>query len=135
MARQRSSDLFPTERPIPASQMIGRTDDVREITAVLSGGSSVVLAGARRTGKTSVCDAVLGQLQAEGLYTIDVDLFRIATVAERGGSFSFSAAIDSRAGVSPSMIADEFSPRGNVAWPAFPMLLSASDAARHSISI
>jgi DNA-binding transcriptional ArsR family regulator len=82
VARQRSSDLFPTDSPIPASQMIGRADDVREITTSLSGGSSVVLAGARRTGKTSVCDAVLGKLQAEGLYTIAVDLFRIATVAE-----------------------------------------------------
>jgi uncharacterized protein len=82
MHRQRSSDLFPTDQPIPASQMIGREVDVREISAALAGGSSVVLAGARRTGKTSVCDAVLGRLGRRGLYTLGVDLFRIATAPE-----------------------------------------------------
>ncbi len=82
MARQRSSDLFPTDKPIPASQMIGRAADVREISLTLAGGSSVVLAGARRTGKTSVCDAVLGQLQTQGFYTVAVDLFRVASTAE-----------------------------------------------------
>jgi uncharacterized protein len=82
MARQRSSDLFPTDQPIPASQMIGRATDVREIAATLANGSSVILAGARRTGKTSVCDAALGRLARRGLYTISVDLFRIATPAE-----------------------------------------------------
>lgn len=82
MARQRSSDLFPTDQPIPASQMIGREVDVREIASALAGGSSVVLAGARRTGKTSVCDAVLGRLGRRGFYTVAVDLFRIATAAE-----------------------------------------------------
>lgn len=80
--RQRSSDLFPTDRPIPASQMIGRQVDVREVTATLAGGSSVVVAGPRRTGKTSVCDAVLGRLARQGFYTVAVDLFRTATAAE-----------------------------------------------------
>src|SRR6202046_1462506 len=82
MPRQRSSDLFPTDQPIPASQMIGRATDVREIASTLAGGSSVILAGARRTGKTSVCDAVLGRLAKRGYYTISIDLFRIATAAE-----------------------------------------------------
>ena len=82
MPRQRSSDLFPTDQPIPASQMIGRATDVREISSTLAGGSSVILAGARRTGKTSVCDAVLGRLAKRGYYTISIDLFRIATAAE-----------------------------------------------------
>jgi len=82
MPRQRSGDLFPTDQPIPASQMIGRQVDVREITATLAGGSSVVVAGPRRTGKTSVCDAALGRLAKRGFYTVAVDLFRIATAAE-----------------------------------------------------
>ncbi len=82
MPRQRSSDLFPTDQPIPASQMIGRGADVREIASSLAGGASVVLAGARRTGKTSVCDAVIGRLARRGIYTAGVDLFRIATAAE-----------------------------------------------------
>lgn len=82
VARQRSSDLFPTDQPIPASQMIGRDADVRELAVALEGGSNLVVAGARRTGKTSVCDAAIGRLARHGLYTVSVDLFRIASAAE-----------------------------------------------------
>ncbi len=82
MARQRSNDLFPTDQPIPASQMIGRAVDVREIASTLAGGASIIVAGARRTGKTSVCDAALDRLARRGIYTVAVDLFRIATIAE-----------------------------------------------------
>ena len=82
MVRQRSSDLFPTDQPIPASQMIGREVDVREVVTALAGGGNLVIAGPRRTGKTSVGDAALGRLAAEGLYTVSLDLFRIASAAE-----------------------------------------------------
>jgi len=102
MARQRSSDLFPTDQPIPASQMIGRAVDVREIASTLAGGSSVVLAGARRTGKTSVCDAVLGRLGRRGFYTIAVDLFRIATTAELAEAL-VSGAISNRSALRRTM--------------------------------
>jgi hypothetical protein len=80
--RQRSSDLFPTDRPIPASQMIGRETDVREITTALAAGTNLVLAGPRRTGKTSVCDAAVGRLVRRGFYAVSIDLFRIAGAAE-----------------------------------------------------
>jgi hypothetical protein len=102
MARQRSSDLFPTDQPIPASQMIGRTVDVREIASTLAGGSSVVLAGARRTGKTSVCDAALDRLGRRGFYTIAVDLFRIATTAELAEAL-VSGAISNRSALRRTM--------------------------------
>lgn len=82
MARQRSSDLFPTDQPIPASQLIGREADVKEISAALAGGGNLIVAGPRRTGKTSVCDAALGRLVGRGFYTVAVDLFRIASTAE-----------------------------------------------------
>jgi uncharacterized protein len=82
MARQRSTDLFPTDQPIPASQMIGRETDVREIVTGLAAGSNVIVAGPRRSGKTSVCDAALVRLSRRGVYTIGVDLFRIASAAE-----------------------------------------------------
>jgi hypothetical protein len=82
MARQRSSELFPTDQPIPASQMIGREADVRELVSALGGGASVIVAGPRRTGKTSVCDAAVGRLARRGFYTVSVDLFRIASAAE-----------------------------------------------------
>ncbi len=93
--RQRSGDLFPTDQPIPASQMIGREADVGEITSTLAGGSNVVLAGARRTGKTSVCDAVLGRLAKRGYAGVSVDLFRIATTAELAEAL-VAAAISNR---------------------------------------
>jgi uncharacterized protein len=80
--RQSSGDLFPTDVPIPASQMIGRGDDVREVTIALTGGTHLILAGPRRTGKTSVCEAALSRAAAEGLYTARIDLFRIADAAE-----------------------------------------------------
>jgi uncharacterized protein len=82
MTRQRSADLFPTDQPLPASQLIGRGEDVREIAATLVGGGNLVIAGPRRTGKTSVCDAALGLCARDGAYTVVVDLFRIATAAE-----------------------------------------------------
>ncbi len=87
MPRQRSSDLFPTDQPIPASQMIGRETDVREITTALGAGSNLVVAGPRRTGKTSVCDAALGRLAKRGFYVVSIDLFRIASAAEFAEAF------------------------------------------------
>lgn len=82
VARQRSTDLFPTDQPIPASQMIGRETDVREIATALGAGSNLMVAGPRRSGKTSVCDAALVRLGRRGFYTISVDLFRIASAPE-----------------------------------------------------
>lgn len=80
--RQRSADLFPTDQPLPASQMIGRAADVREVSATLLGGGNLVIAGPRRTGKTSVCDAALGEAEKQGCYVVAADLFRIASAAE-----------------------------------------------------
>jgi hypothetical protein len=80
--RQSSGDLFPTDQPIPASQMIGRRDDIDEVATALEGGTNLVLAGPRRTGKTSVCDAALTRARSHGLYTASVDLFRLADAAE-----------------------------------------------------
>lgn len=62
--------------------MIGRETDVREIATALGEGSNLIVAGPRRTGKTSVCDAALLRLGRRGFYTVSVDLFRIATAAE-----------------------------------------------------
>jgi uncharacterized protein len=80
--RQSSGDLFPTDQPIPASQMIGRREDIAEIATAVQGGTNLVLAGPRRTGKTSVCDAALTRARSAGFYTASVDLFRLADAAE-----------------------------------------------------
>ena len=80
--RQISGELFPTDEPIPASQMIGRRADVTELSVALRNGTSVVLAGPRRTGKTSVCDAALTRVAGHGLYVAAVDLFDLADAGE-----------------------------------------------------
>jgi uncharacterized protein len=82
MTRQASGDLFPTDSPIPASQLIGRRDDVREIATRLEAGTHLIVAGPRRTGKTSVCEAALTRARRRGAYTAKVDLFRVSDAAE-----------------------------------------------------
>jgi hypothetical protein len=80
--RQASGDLFPTDTPIPASQMIGREDDVDDVATALLSATNLILAGPRRTGKTSVCEAALGRARKRGCYTARLDLFRISDTAE-----------------------------------------------------
>jgi uncharacterized protein len=80
--RQASGELFPTDSPLSASEMIGRRDDVREVATRLEAGTHLIVAGPRRTGKTSVCEAALARLRRRGNYTARVDLFRVADAAE-----------------------------------------------------
>jgi hypothetical protein len=68
--------LFPTDDPVPAGMMIGRGHDVEDIVRALANGTNIVLAGPRRTGKTSVGEAAMAQLRAAGLYTATIDLFK-----------------------------------------------------------
>src|SRR5215207_4938490 len=80
--RKASGELFPTDSPIPAGQLIGRRDDLRELTTRLEAGTHLILAGARRTGKTSVCEAALARAARRGAYTAKVDLFRVSDAGE-----------------------------------------------------
>lgn len=81
-ARRPSGELFPTDSPVPARQLIGRRDDVAEVATRLEAGTHLVVAGPRRTGKTSVCEAALGRLARRGVYTAKVDLFRASDAGE-----------------------------------------------------
>src|SRR5215207_170340 len=80
--RHPSGELFPTDSPLPAGRLIGRRDDVREVATRLEAGTHLVVAGPRRTGKTSVCEAALSRLVRRGAYTAKVDLFRVSDSAE-----------------------------------------------------
>lgn len=82
MARAQSGDLFPTDLPLPPSLLIGRAEDVREIATSLMAGVNLVVAGPRRTGKTSVCEAAVARARRAGYYTVSLDLFRIANAAQ-----------------------------------------------------
>jgi len=81
-ARRPSGELFPTDSPLPAGQLIGRREDLAEVATRLEAGTHLVVAGARRTGKTSVCEAALARLARRGAYTAKVDLFRVSDAAE-----------------------------------------------------
>jgi uncharacterized protein len=58
--------------------MFGRTSDVDRIAVALVGGGNVVLAGPRRTGKTTVADAALAACLGDGAYVAKTDLFECA---------------------------------------------------------
>jgi uncharacterized protein len=96
--RQASGDLFPTDSPIPASQLIGRRDDVREVATRLEAGTHLIVAGPRRTGKTSVCEAALGRLRRRGAYVAKLDLFRVSDAAELAEALA-TAVVANRSGV------------------------------------
>jgi hypothetical protein len=70
-----SAVLFPTDHPLDPSVMFGRAADVDRIALALMGAGNVVLAGARRTGKTTVADAALLACRGDGAYVARVDLF------------------------------------------------------------
>jgi DNA-binding transcriptional ArsR family regulator len=62
--------------------MIGRADDVDRIASALLGGGNVVLAGPRRTGKTTVAQAALEACANDGAYVAAVDLFDFVDATE-----------------------------------------------------
>jgi len=61
--------------------MIGREKDVDRIATALMGGVNTVLAGPRRTGKTTVADAAIAICAKEGAYVAPVDLFQAPNLA------------------------------------------------------
>ena len=62
--------------------MIGRADDVDRVASAVLGGGNVVLAGPRRTGKTTVADAALEACRQDGAYVAAVDLFDLVDASE-----------------------------------------------------
>jgi hypothetical protein len=76
-----SQELFPTKGPVSPEQLIGRSDEIASLEAQLRGGSHQILAGPRRTGKTSACDATVARLHAQGFYVVAIDLFQVESLA------------------------------------------------------
>lgn len=67
--------LFPTDDPVEPDLLIGRAGDVEDLATRLGAGTHVVMAGPRRTGKSTVALAALSRVRTGGLYTADVDLW------------------------------------------------------------
>lgn len=80
--RALSGDLFPTDEPVGPDDLIGRSDDVDTIAAALAANTNLVLTEPRRTGKTTVSNAALARLSAQGSYTASIDLWYIDDVTE-----------------------------------------------------
>lgn len=82
MARLRSRDLFPTDGPIAPDRMIGRGEEVEDLARTLQNGLHRIIAGPRRTGKTTVCRAAVARAREAGCYAVEIDLFAIPNRAE-----------------------------------------------------
>jgi uncharacterized protein len=68
-------ELFPTDDPVEPELLIGRTSDVEDLASRLGAGTHIVMAGPRRTGKSTVALAALSRIRSAGLYTASVDLW------------------------------------------------------------
>ncbi|MDF9408671.1 MAG: Archaeal ATPase [Pelotomaculum sp. PtaB.Bin013] len=68
--------LFPLGGPVPESELVGRKDFIMSLETRLSEGQSIMLAGPRRIGKTSVANEVSRRLKKKGFYVASVDFFR-----------------------------------------------------------
>jgi hypothetical protein len=68
-------ELFPTDDPVKPDLLIGRTEDVRDLASRLGEGTHVVMAGPRRTGKSTVGLAALERVRSSKVYTAQVDLW------------------------------------------------------------
>lgn len=66
--------LFPVGGPVPPDLVIGRSGDIDEIERRLHEGIHTMLAGDRRIGKTTVCDAACARLRAAGAEVIAVEV-------------------------------------------------------------
>jgi len=77
-----SVELFPTDHPIPAADLIGRTDDITTLTGELRDGEHRIIIGPDKSGKTSTSSAAAAELDADGWLTVTIDLFRICTIKD-----------------------------------------------------
>jgi uncharacterized protein len=68
-------ELFPTDDPVKPDLLIGRAEDVRDLASRLGEGTHVVMAGPRRTGKSTVGLAALQRVRSPKVYTAQVDLW------------------------------------------------------------
>lgn len=82
MTRIPGSELFPTEDPVPAGELIGREADLDGLLGALENRTHCILAEPRRLGKTTLARAALAELRERGFYTVAVDLWQAADQVE-----------------------------------------------------
>ncbi len=70
--------LFPLGGPVPEKDVVDREDFIVSLQTRLAEGQSIMLAGPRRIGKTSLAHEVLRRVKKQGFYTASVDFFRLS---------------------------------------------------------
>lgn len=90
--------LFPVGGPVDREDLVGREEFIVSLVNRLQEGQSVMLAGPRRIGKTSVAREVLRRLKEKGAYTAAVDFFRFS--GKRDFAYSLiNACLENRTGI------------------------------------
>lgn len=69
-------------RPVTGDELVGRDNEVALILKTLKAGQGVALIAPRRFGKTSILLEVLQQLEKDGFYTGNIDIFTIPDVSQ-----------------------------------------------------
>lgn len=71
---QRIGDLFPAGGPVPRELIIGREDVITELERRVGEGIHTMLTGARRIGKTTVCNAVCQRMSEGGAIVVKIEV-------------------------------------------------------------
>jgi uncharacterized protein len=75
-------DVFPFGKPAGHEDVVDREHFIAEVQQRLIDGHSVMLAGPRRIGKSSIAWEILRRLKANDVYVAAVDLFYVTSIEE-----------------------------------------------------
>ncbi|OAT80396.1 AAA family ATPase [Desulfotomaculum copahuensis] len=90
--------LFPLGGPVSEQDVVDREEFLSSLQIRLSEGHSIMLAGPRRTGKTSLAYEVLRRMKKQGFYTASIDLFRLSNKREFAISM-INSCLENRTGI------------------------------------
>ncbi|HUW66079.1 MAG TPA: ATP-binding protein [Spirochaetia bacterium] len=90
--------LFPVGGPVSEKDVVDREDFIVSLETRLFDGQSIMLAGPRRTGKTSLADEVLRRMKRQGAYTATIDSFRLSDKRDFAVSL-IDACLENRTGI------------------------------------
>ncbi|MBX6352579.1 MAG: ATP-binding protein [Thermoflavifilum sp.] len=92
------ASVFPVGRIVEPPDLVDRSEFVGELRQRLLDGQSLMIAGPRRIGKSSLAREVLRQVREAGAYTAKVDLFYVTSVEEFASKF-LQSILENRVGV------------------------------------
>jgi hypothetical protein len=96
--------LFPLGGPVSEKDIVDREDYLFSLETRLLEGQSIMLAGPRRIGKTSLALEVLRRLKTKECYTAFIDLFRYNTKKEMSLAI-IDTCLENRSGISKTTTA------------------------------